>query len=370
MSDQTILDAIDFAMRGPGAEPAAAIAVPDPAALETATALLNAAGWLAQRGDGKRAASTEGGFVVGLDLGGTKLRGALSNAAGAIIDEYELPTDNRSEKSSLLQMAEMVSNLARRGSIAPDAIVQIAVGVPGAVAPDGSVALSPNVNFPASLSLTAALTELVGAPVSVENDVNVAAFGEYVEGHGRGRRLGSLAFAALGTGIGLGLIVEGRLVRGASGAAGEIGTLPFGDDPFAGAKAHPGGAYEAAVATGGIIERYATATGAEIGVRQIFERADAGEVIAAKVVEDTLRYFAFGLAAVVALFDPGTIVIGGGIGARPGVAELVGALVAALVPTPCRIVASGLGDRAGVVGAVALATRLARLGLIDRGAAA
>lgn len=376
MSDQAILDAMDVAMRSQqplsGAPPLA-----DSAATEAATALLEAAGWLAQQGSDERAPSSERGFVVGLDLGGTKLRGALSNAAGLIVDEYELPTDNRDEESSLRQMARMVADLADRSGINREAIVQIGVGVPGVVAPDGSVVLSPNVSFPASLPLAAAVAELVGVPVSVENDVNVAAFGEYIEGYGRGRGLGSLAFAALGTGIGLGLILEGRLVRGASGAAGEIATLPFGDDPFAGAKAHPGGAFEAAVATSGIIQRFKAASGEELGVRHIFERADSGDAVASKVVNDTLRYFAYGLAAVVALFDPGTIVIGGGIGARPGVAETVGGLVGALLPTPCRVVASGLGDRAGVVGAVALATRLARLSLIEgrapgrhRGAAA
>lgn len=314
---------------------------------------LKAAGWLAE--------SDAKGLVIGLDLGGTKLIGAIANARGAILAERTAPTETAEALSALDQMTQMVSDLLANAGAQARQVAQIVVGVPGVVAADGSVSLSPHVRFPTGTSLGEALGKATGLPVFVENDANIAAFGEYVS-----RRLasGALAFVALGTGIGMGLIVEGGIVRGASGAAGEIGTLPFGADPIAALAEHPGGAFEATVSTGGILSRYRAAGGAASSVREIFERADADEAIAREVVDASLRDLAHGLGTVVALLDPGVIVLGGGIGARPGVAEGVGKWLAQMVPTACAVVPSTLGNRAGLLGALAQAHRLARLAFV------
>jgi predicted NBD/HSP70 family sugar kinase len=100
-------------------------------------------------------------------------------------------------------------------------------------------------------------------------------------------------------------------------------------------------------------------------VRDIFELAETGDARAATVIDRTLRDIALGVGAVISLIDPGIVVVGGGIGARPGVAETIGRLTATLVPTACRVVASALGDRAGVIGALAYAREQAKLRLID-----
>lgn len=357
MSDRPARDAIDLvASRLTGGSPEAAAA--------EAQRLLGAAGWIETRG-GEAVTSDRRGLVIGLDLGGTKLRGAIGNAAGVLLSEYEQPTVNDAPDSALAQMAEMARGLAARIGVPMEAVEQITIGVPGVVAPDGRVALSPNVRFDAETPLAATLQKRLGVPVSVDNDGNLSAYGELVSGSGRARGTRSLAFVAIGTGIGMGLIIDGHLLHGRGGGAGEIAFLPFGTDPFAAAEANPGGAFEAVVGTDGIRQAYGARTGLTLEVHDIFDRAEAGDRHAAAVVETTIRSIAVGSAAVIALLDPGLLVIGGGIGARPGLAERIGALTARLVPTPCDVVPSALGNRAGVVGAVDFAGHLARQRLVD-----
>ncbi|WP_421759019.1 ROK family protein [Devosia sp.] len=369
MSDQQLLDAIDEVTRRPGPWAPAAPTASDESAQHTRMAIetLAAAGWIEDRGNGHFTLSRTRGLVIGLDLGGTKLRGAIGDAAGTISDEYDLPTSNNAPDSALAQIAEMAESLAARAGVPLSAIEQISVGVPGAVAPDGRVTVSPNVAFHQNTPLADTLIKKLGVPVSVDNDGNLSAYGEYMHGIGKERGARSLAFLALGTGVGMGLIVEGQMLRGASGAAGEIGLLPFGPDPFAAAAAEPDGAFEAAVGSEAIRRGYAARhPGTEFDARDVFERANAGDADAQAVIAEATRGIAVGVASVIALLDPGIVVIGGGIGARPGFAEAVARLTAQLFPTACDIVPSRLGERAGVVGALAQALNLSRRRLISR----
>jgi len=370
MSDRLLLDAIDLV---------ASRLKNGLTTSESATAgairLLSKAGWIEPRGS-DYIVSTRRGLVIGLDLGGTKLRGAIGNMAGDILFEYEQPTANDAPDSALAQMAEMARGLAAQAGVAMDAVQQLTIGVPGVVAPDGRVALSPNVSFDRDTPLAATLQKRLGVPVTVDNDGNLSAYGELIAGCGRERGTHSLAFLAIGTGIGMGLIVDGHVLHGNGGGAGEIAFLPFGADPLAAAEASPAGAFEAAVGTDGIRRAYADRTGDAIEVREIFDRADGGDGNAAAVIAQTVHSIAIGVASVIALLDPGVVVVGGGIGARPGLAKRIGALTSRLVPTACDVVPSALGDRAGVIGAVSFACHEARLNLIEdasgdeRGAAA
>ena len=188
--------------------------------------------------------------------------------------------------------------------------------------------------------------------VHVENDVNLAVQGENWLGAGGGSD--NLAFIALGTGIGAGLVLGGQLVRGAAGAAGELGFLPFGTDALS-QHAQAEGALERIVATEGIRGRYQERSGRQATVPEIFDRADRGDADAAAVLDETAEYLARAIVALCALADPGTVILGGSIGAR---AELVGrvrALLAGAVPTSVRIEPSALGARATIAGAAAVA---------------
>lgn len=321
-----------------------------------AQVLLRRAGWL---GDGEAAR----GYLVGMDLGGTKLLAALAAPNGTIVTEWEAATKDYPD-GPLGQVDDMVAKLLVKGGVPLDHVAQIVIGVPGVVARDGSVSLSPHVDFPAGQSFSASLEDALGVPVAVENDVNVAAYGEYASRRAEG--LHTLAFAALGTGIGMGIVVDGKVLRGVHGAAGELGVIPFGSDPVGAYAANPGGAYEATVSTRGILARHRAAGGKAESVRAIFEAAEAGDRVAAAVVDQVLRDLAIGLGSVVALVDPGLIVLGGGIGARPGVAAKVESWLGRLVPTQCRVLPSAHGVRAGLFGALAKARELAIASLARR----
>lgn len=369
MSARHLLDAIDdltAGLSGPGDDSATVIG--DSSVAAEAARLLGAAGWLSDR-LGKLAFARDRGLVVGLDLGGTKLRGAIGDAGGRIFDEIEQQTRNDAPDSAVGQIIEMVKTLAGRAAVPLERIEHIAVGVPGVIDPEGRVALSPNVSFSRSNNLSQTLGAALQRPVSIDNDGNLSAFGEFKVGRGRQYAAHSLAFLAIGTGVGMGLIIDGRMLRGSHGGAGEIAFIPFGPDPFAAARANPAGAFEAAVGSDGIRSAYMARTGKQARVREIFDLAEAGDREAGQVIEHLMRDIALGLGAVIALLDPSLVVVGGGIGARPGVAAAIERFTAQLASTPCHVVPSALGDRAGVVGAVAFARNQAMVRLIEgRGA--
>lgn len=310
--------------------------------------LLHEAGWLA--GDSRRQ-----GLVIGVDLGGTKLLAALGRADGHVLAEIEHPTH---PSDVLGQIVGVVAELLAEARVSSAQVAQVVVGVPGAVAPDGRVLQSPHVQFPPGRSFAGALSAVLHLPVRVENDCNIAAFGEHAVRPERDAD--NLAFIALGTGIGMGLIVDGALLRGANGAAGEISGMPYRGLPTAGQGDNT---YEAIVSTQGIRQRHGGASGS---VRAIFEAAEGGDPDAIRAVDGTLDDLAIGLATVVSIVDPGLIVLGGGIGARPGIAEAVGRRIASMVVATCAVETSRLGSRAGLVGALAYARRQAQVALLAR----
>jgi predicted NBD/HSP70 family sugar kinase len=197
------------------------------------------------------------------------------------------------------------------------------------------------------------LSEKLGSAVRIENDVNLALLGEVWLGCAQ--NLSNVAFIALGTGIGLGLSVNGRLVRGENGAAGEIGYFPIGGDPFR-AEVRDAGCLEYEAGAAGILRRYREAGGEPVeNVRAIFDRMEGGEEIANKIIDDTARLMALATAMVIAMADPKLIVLGGSIGARPDFAKRVSDELARIGLRAVEIRPSALGNRAGVVGALAVA---------------
>ena len=225
--------------------------------------------------------------------------------------------------------------------------------MPGAPDPaTGRVRLAPNIPGFDRMDVATALEAALGCDVLLENDVNLAVQGEAWQGAGQG--LDNLAFIALGTGIGGGLVVGGELVRGADNAAGELGFLPFGADPFE-AESLRTGAYERLVASAGIRARYAAlAGGPEIEVPEVFARAAAGDLAAERVVDETARLLARGIAAIAAIANPRLVVLGGSIGSRPELIARVRALLPACMPAPVAVAPSRLGPQAALIGAAAI----------------
>ncbi|ANK73542.1 ROK family protein [Ensifer adhaerens] len=291
-------------------------------------------------------------FIIAVDLGGTKVRVAITDLACQIFAEDTAPTDPRGGRFVVEQIAAMAFDAADRQKIAREKIRLAVVGVPGAPCSEtGRVLLAPNIAGFDTMDVVGAFEEVLGFGAMLENDVNLAVLGENWLGQGQG--IDNLAYVALGTGVGSGLMVGGHLVRGVSNAAGEMGFLPLGADPFE-AESLRTGAFERAVASHGMAERYAALSGKTVAVPTIFAKAEAGDAAALTVLDDTARYLAAGVAAIAAIANPQKVILGGSIGLRPEMLERVKAFLPQCFPYPVNVETGELGARAAIIGAAAI----------------
>lgn len=289
------------------------------------------------------------GLVVGVDLGGTKVLAGIANLSGDVLGRLEERTEHGAGAPVLEQIARMVTSLlAEHGG--GGRLRKVVVGIPSAVSPaTGLASLSPNLAIPVDRPLADLLADKLRCSVIVENDVNLAAFAEATLGKGRDQ--GSLAFVAFGTGVGMGLIVGGKLVRGQHGRAGELGLLPLGADPHQTAPKARAGLFEDLVDSPAIRALYGDGA---VAVSDIFARATSGEPEAKAVVETLAKSASLGIASVQAMFDPALTVLGGGIGSQGIFVEAVRRHIVALLPFEASIEATSLGPDAGMLGAVML----------------
>jgi predicted NBD/HSP70 family sugar kinase len=208
-------------------------------------------------------------------------------------------------------------------------------------------------------SALAGLREAFGPSLVMENDVDAAALAERALGHGR--EVDDFAFVHIGTGIGMGLVVGGQLLRGAHGVAGEIAFLPLSGGAGSDSReARKRGTLEAVASASGIVRaaRRGGMRGA-ISARRVFEAAAAGDPRAAAVVAEEARLIAKTVCAVITVVDPDLIVLGGGIGRAPGFAEAVTVELAQIAPVMPAIRVSALGTEAVVDGCLSAGTDLA-----------
>jgi len=302
----------------------------------------------------------ETGHCFAADLGGTKLAAAMADARGEIVAELTEPTDRRGGAFVAEQIAVCADKLAQSVGIDATQVRHVMVGVPGAIDPlTGRISLTPNVVGLEGFDVLGYLRGRFGADVLIENDVNLAMLGEQALGCASHCR--NAAFLALGTGAGLGLLIDGSLFRGARGSAGEIADLPIGRDPTWQIGSATG-AFELEVGSLAIVDRYRRqgGGGAAVTVRDIFTLLEEGDEVAAVVLDVTARWVALAIATLQSLLDLELIVLGGSIGVRPELYERVRRALPALFSRPVAIEPSRLGDRAGLIGAVCAAAQALR----------
>lgn len=296
----------------------------------------------------------EPSFVIGIDLGGTKILAGLAPRGEDIRVVLEEATSHGDGETVLDQMASLVAQLLRKAGAGLGDLDNVVIGIPSAVDPlTGIASLSPNLALPADVPLAELMGQRLRCAVTVENDVNLAAYAEATAGAGKGER--SLAFLSYGTGVGMGLVVNGELWRGAFGRAGEIAYLPLGAAPHDRAQYSENGLYEDAVGSRGIRER-----SAQDSVAELFTSARSGDRHALAALAEITRSASVGVAAIHAMFDPALTVIGGGIGSQKEFLTLLKEQLEPLLPFQCRVEASRFETQAGMVGAVMLAQSQAR----------
>jgi predicted NBD/HSP70 family sugar kinase len=294
----------------------------------------------------------EAALVLGLDLGARFLRGAICDLRGAIRARQDVELGSGGTRTDLSTAVEAIPRLREAlvsasgldGSLLDRAVV----GVPGVVRPDVSrVELATNVAGLEGTDLHALLEPRLGLPVTLENDINLAAIGEQWLGIARG--VEDFVFMSIGTGLGAGVVLRGELQRGRHGAAGELDLVGAGReeiDPCAGAVSD----LSARLARG-----RETVLAEPYDPRAVFGAARSGDPVAREVVAEEARRIALHIAPIAAVADVGLIVLGGGVGANGDLLlEPVRGLLSEWLPYPPRVEVSALGEAAVLSGALSV----------------
>jgi predicted NBD/HSP70 family sugar kinase len=294
------------------------------------------------------AASTH---VAGIDIGRDWIRVAVADLRGTFAGR----TDGRNTARDSTELAALVGDLcraaAREAELDWSAITCAVVGSPGVYDPaQGRLDFAPNLPDPPDLA--SRLRAALDVDLVIENDINLAAVGEHTYGEGQGAS--NFALVSIGTGVGMGIVVNGELYVGARGAAGEVSYIPAAEDPAPSPDALTHGATETVTSAPGVV-RAARAAGLGLETaKQVFEAAQAGNDAARTVVEAEGRRIGGLLVAVAAVLDPEVIVLSGGVGRNLDLlGKSIEARIAELGPLRPVVVASALGDSGVLLGAVA-----------------
>jgi predicted NBD/HSP70 family sugar kinase len=335
----------------------------------------------------------EAGFVLGLDIGLRYLRGAVADLAGEVRARRSVPVHAKTVADRVAELVALADELCAGAGITRAEIIQTVVGSPGVYDPQRNLmALTgglPGWDRPEAL---AGLRTAFGPALAIENDVDAAALAE--RALGVGQEADSFAWVHVGTGIGMGLVLGGRLHRGVHGVAGEIAFLPVGGNPPAwsgGAAGEPSGdrvprdrvtagpegviidpeevrrrgTLETAAGADGIVRAARRSGLTELATaRDVFAAAAAGDERAGAVVTGEARLVAAAICCVISVVDPSLIVLGGGIGQAPGFAEAVTVELAAIAPVLPEVRVSALGTDVVVDGCLAEAAAMAWTQLI------
>jgi predicted NBD/HSP70 family sugar kinase len=295
--------------------------------------------------------------VVGVDLGGTQMFGTVADLAGNIQAEKYLTRDGEDGPANLARLFELIDHLLVAPRPAGQTIRGIGIGAPGITQhSEGIVTWAPSLNW-RNLPLKKLLAERYDLPVFVENDVNLAALGEY--GFGSCKGAASLVLLAVGTGIGAGIVIDRQIYRGHHQSAGEIGYLPP-DGSYLNRRYEGFGALESLASVTGIAQRARQvlqqmqgSQPAAISGEEVFSAARHGQAWARTVVAETASYLSLAVAAISTLIDPAAVILGGGVAPSADLLiPLIQESLAGVIPVVPLLRPSSLGFRAAVMGAI------------------
>jgi glucokinase len=306
-------------------------------------------------------------LLLAVDLGGTKVAAAAVTSEGAILQRLEQPTSQAGPAALIEQIADMLRALMAERAGGSRAFTAIGVGIPAVLEPETDFVIwGPNLNGWRNVDLRGELGRTLGLPVYVEYDGHTAVLGEWWQGAARGYR--DAAMIIVGTGIGGGLVLDGRLYRGRDRLAGAAGWFALtADAASADPRGQSLGHWESLAAGPGIARRAAAllqeypASGLqglppdELTARRIFACARQNDELCLRVVAETARLIGLGVANVVSLVNPEIVVLGGSVGRQPellpGIEQVVRQWAQPASAGSVKIVASALGAEAGLFGA-------------------
>ena len=261
-------------------------------------------------------------YGFGVDLGGTTVKIAYFDETGNMISKWEIPTVTADCGSRILpDIAASIREFREKNGIAEESLLGVGIGVPGPVDAKGNVNRCVNLGW-GTFNINKELSALTGLPVTAGNDANVAALGEFWKGGGQG--CDNMVFVTLGTGVGGGIVIEGKLLHGAHGSGAEIGHMVLNRDETA----------VCGCGKRGCVEQYCSATGIvrlakqalesskeESTLRQlssptckdIFDAGKQGDQLALQVLDQYYAYMGEFLADVCCVVNPEVVVLGGGV---------------------------------------------------------
>ncbi len=306
-------------------------------------------------------------YGFGIDVGGTTVKVGFFETSGALLDKWEIKTNTANGGEAILpDIAKTIEEKLSKEGISKDEVQGIGIGVPGPVLNASVVTRCVNLGW-GEIDVAGTLSKITGLPVKVGNDANVAALGEMWQGGAKGSS--NVVMVTLGTGVGGGIIVDGRIVAGANGAGGEIGHLNVCEDEH---EACNCGQH-------GCLEQYASATGVvrmakrklakiseetslhkfeDLTAKDVFDEAKAGDKVALEIVNEVCEILGKTLGKIACVVNPEVFVIGGGVSKAGQI--LIDTVKKYYVPntfTSCkdaRFELASLGNDAGMYGCMCL----------------
>ncbi|MFF2774662.1 ROK family protein [Streptomyces sp. NPDC058052] len=311
---------------------------------------------------GRRARSVslsgDAGIVIGVDFGHTHLRVAVGNLAHQVLAEEAEPLDVDASAAEGFDRAEqLVNRLIAATGIGRDKVIGVGLGVPGPIDVSsgtlGSTSILPGWS---GINPAEELSARLGVPVHVDNDANLGALGELVWGSGRGVK--DLAYIKVASGVGAGLVIDGRVYRGPGGTAGEIGHITL-DESGPVCRCGNRGCLETFTAARYVLPLLQPSHGADLTMERVVQLAREGDPGCRRVIADVGRHIGSGIANLCNLLNPSRVVLGGDL-AEAGelvLAPIRDSVGRYAIPSAARqlsLVQGALGGRAEVLGALAL----------------
>ena len=260
-------------------------------------------------------------YSFGVDVGGTTIKMGLFDLDGNVLDKWEIKTRTENGGVNVLpDIAEAIKAKISEKAIAKEDVVGVGIGVPGPVDDKGVVYKCVNLGW-GVLNINEELGKLLDMPVKGGNDANVAALGEMWKGGGQGFE--SIVVVTLGTGVGGGIIMNGKILTGAKGAAGEIGHIHVDDNEKDVCGCGNSGCLEQFASATGIVrlanraleatDKKTVLKAGEVSAKDVWDAVKAGDEVAIEIAEKFGQYLGKGLAAVAGVINPEAFVIGGGV---------------------------------------------------------
>jgi predicted NBD/HSP70 family sugar kinase len=310
--------------------------------------------------------NTRAGLVAGVDIGRDWIRLAIADLRGEFIGRHDVRNSARSSADLVRRVQGLAHQVARDAGVNWSAVSYAVIGSPGVLDPvTGTLGFAPNLPGWGRPGLVDQLRAALQVESAIENDINLAAVGELARGAGQGVR--NFVLVSIGTGVGMGIVINGALYVGGRGAAGEVSYLPAAELSVPALDARQRGPTEAIASAGGVVKAAQEAGLPVRSAREVFAAAADGDELAQAIVIAEGRRIGTLIIAVTAILDPDLVVLGGGVGRNLDVlADAISGRIAELGPLRPDIVASALGDSGVLQGAVARALEVARDLLFDR----